>query len=117
MQEVELTHGECSHPPLHDDVSDDISLDFYGYDIDDDDYDMNSYHASPICPKWSEKTIEAAGDLVGDPHDSRKTRSQFQNAFSTCELNVNERCFMMVGYDPKKYQEASLDPIWKTTMQ
>ena len=24
---------------------------------------------------------------------------------------------MMVGYDPQKYQEASLDPIWKTFMQ
>ena len=24
MQEVELAHGECSHPPLHDDVSDDV---------------------------------------------------------------------------------------------
>ena len=24
---------------------------------------------------------------------------------------------MMVGSDPKTYQEASIDPIWKTTMQ
>ena len=24
---------------------------------------------------------------------------------------------MMVGYDPQTYQEASLYPIWKTTMQ
>ena len=75
MQEVELAHGECSHPPLHDDVIYDYFYDIYDSDIYDDYYDMNSYHASPICPKWSEKTIEAAGDLVGDPHDSRKTRS------------------------------------------
>ena len=29
MQETELAQGECSHPPLHDDVSDDYSSDFY----------------------------------------------------------------------------------------
>ena len=78
---------------------------------------MNSYHESPIWPKWVEKTIEVVGDLAGDPHDSRKTRSRFHNDFSACELNIAERCFMMVVYDPKTYQEASLDQIWKNTMQ
>ena len=66
---------------------------------------MNSCHDSPIHPKWDEKTIEAVGDLVGDPLDSRKTRSQFHNAYSTCELNLADRCFMMVGSDPQTYQE------------
>ena len=28
-----------------------------------------------IRPKWAEKNIPAVGDLVGDPLDSRKTRS------------------------------------------
>ena len=77
---------------------------------------MHSDHESPIRPKWVEKTIETAGDLLGDPLDSRKTRSQFHNAYSTCELNLVDRCFMMVGYNTKTYQEASLDPIWKTTL-
>ena len=83
MQEVELAHGECSHPPLHDDVSDESLYNFYRYDIDDYFYDMNSYHDSPIHPKWADKTIEVAGDLAGHPLDSRKTRSQFHNAYST----------------------------------
>ena len=60
---------------------------------------MNSYHDAPIMPKWDEKTIQAAADLVGDPLDSRKTISQFHNVFSTCESNIPERCFLIVGYD------------------
>ena len=100
MQKTELAHGECSHPPLHDDVSDESLYNFYHYDIDDDFYDMNSYHDSPICPKWAEKTIKEVGDLAGDPHDSRKTRSQFHNYFSTCELNIFEILLMMVVSDP-----------------
>ena len=91
MQEFELAQGDCSHPPLHDDVSDDYYYDFSDSDIGYDDDDMHSYHDSPIHPKWEEKTIQEAGDLVGDPLDSRKTRSQFHNAFSTCELNPSER--------------------------
>ena len=117
MQETELDHGECSHPPLHDDVSDESFSDFSNSNISDYIDDMHSYHDSPIQPKWAEKTIEAVGDLLGDPLDSRKTRSQFHNAYSTCELNLADTCFMMFGYYPKTYQEASLDPIWKISMQ
>ena len=47
----------------------------------EDDDDMHSDNDSPIHPNWAYKSIEAVGDLVGDPHDSRKTRSQFRNAF------------------------------------
>ena len=52
---------------------------------------MNAYHDSPISPKWVEKTIQAASDLVGDPLESGKTRSQVHNAFSTCDSNIPER--------------------------
>ena len=76
MHEIELVKGECSHPPLHDDVSDDYFFVFYDSDI----YDTNLYHESPIIPKCDEKTIQAIGDLVGGPLDSRKTISQFNNA-------------------------------------
>ena len=33
MQEIELVKGDCSHPPLNDDVSDDYLYDLYYYDI------------------------------------------------------------------------------------
>ena len=103
MQETGLSHGECSHPPLRDDVSDESFSNFFDYDIFNDDDDMHSYHDSPIHSKWDEKTIQAAGDLVGDPLDSRMTSSQFHNDLSTCELNILERWFIMVGSDPQKY--------------
>ena len=65
---------------------------------------MRAYHDSPIRQKWSEKTIQAASDLVGYPLDSRKTISQFHNAFSTCDTDIPESLFMMVGYDPQSYE-------------
>ena len=33
MQEIKLVKGECSHPPLNDDVSDDYFYDFYNSNI------------------------------------------------------------------------------------
>ena len=106
MQEIKLAQGECSNPPLHDDVSDDTSSYIYDYYIDDDYFDMNSYHDSPIWPKWAEKTIQAVGDLVGDPLDSRTTISQFHDSFSTCELDIYQRCFVMIVSNPHTYQES-----------
>ena len=91
MQEFELVKGDCSHPPLNDDVSDDYLSNFSDCDIQDEYYDMHAYHDSPIRPKWDDKTIQSVGNLVGHPLDSRKTRSQFHNALSTCELNLSKR--------------------------
>ena len=108
MQEIELAQGDLSHPPLHDNVSDDYSSYFYDSDIYDHDYDMHSDHDSPIHSKLDEKTIEVVGDLVGDPCDSRKTRSQFHNAFSTWELNILEICYMIIGSYPHTYFESSI---------
>ena len=100
MQETKLAQGECSHPPLRDDVSDESLSDFSDSNMEYEYYYINSYHGSPIMPKWANKTIQEAGDLVGDPLDPKKTRSQIHNAFSTCEFNISYRCFMMAGYDP-----------------
>ena len=63
-----------------------------------------SEHESPSTPKWEEKTIEATGDLAGNPLDPRKTRSQFQSAYFANELILSEHFYMMVGYDPQSYQ-------------
>ena len=82
-REIELAEGECSNPPLHDDVSDDTSYSFYDSYIYDYYQDIHLDYDSPIQPKWAEKTIQAVRDLVGDPLDSIKTRSQIHNAFST----------------------------------
>jgi hypothetical protein len=37
---------------------------------------------APPLPRWVRSTREAVGDLVGDPSDQRRTRSQFQRASS-----------------------------------
>ena len=58
-------------------------------------------HVSPIRPKWADKTIEVVGDLAGNPLDPRKTTSQFHTASFALEVYIVEKCFMMVGYDPK----------------
>ena len=92
MKEVELVEGDCSHPPLNNDVSDVSISNFYNYDMEYEDDEINADHNSPIRPKWDEKTMQATGDLVGDPLDSRKTRSQFHNDFSTCDQNIPQRC-------------------------
>ena len=117
MQEVELVKGDCSHPPLNDDVSDDSLFDFSDSNMEYEYDDIHEDHDSPIRTKWVEKTIQAAGDLAGDPLDSRKTISQFHNAFSTCDSNILERFFMMVRSDPNSYYEESHDPTWKKNMQ
>ena len=57
MQEIELIEGDCSHPPLNDDVSDEFLSYFYDSDMGDKYYDMHSNHDSPISPKWANKTI------------------------------------------------------------
>ena len=52
MQEVELAQGECSHPTLHDDVSDDYLSYFSDSNISEYDDDIHSDHDSSIHPKW-----------------------------------------------------------------
>ena len=86
MEETEFAKGECSHPPLQYDVSYDFIYDIF-YIAEDDD----SYHVSPICPKWDGKTIETVWDLAINPLYPRKTISQFHTTFSACEVNLSEK--------------------------
>ena len=58
-----------------------------------------------ILPRWVCSTCEAAGDLVGDPRDQRRTRSQFQRA-SSLLAQVFE------NHDPETFTEASRNPNW-----
>ena len=81
-----------------------------------DEYDYY-YHVSPIRSKWTEKTIEAAWDLVGNPLDPRKTRSQFHIASFASGFFLAEKLFMNFGSNPQTYYEASLYPICQTSMQ
>jgi hypothetical protein len=45
--------------------------------LNDHDHGMDD---PEIRPKWAQKTLQSAGELVGDPTDLRRTRSQFEGA-------------------------------------
>ena len=86
------------------------------FDMYDND-DLIAYPNSPTRPKWAEKTIHAAGELAGNPNDPRRTRSQFESALCMKDPLFAKKCYMMVESDPYTYEDASHDPIWKTTMK
>ena len=55
---------------------------------------------APMLPRWVRSTCETTGHLAGDPRDQRRTRSQFQQAFSLLD-QVSE------NHDPETFAEAS----------
>ena len=76
---------------------------------DDDSEDENPpppAHVPPIAPakmlpQWVQSTCEVAGDLVGDPRDQCRTRSQFQRA-SSLLAQVFE------NHDPETFAEEMI---------
>ena len=71
---------------------------------------------SPSRPKWDEKIIQDARELVGNPQEPRKTRSQTSNASFASDSTLAEHCYMMIVYDPQTYQKSCNVPICKITM-
>jgi hypothetical protein len=64
---------------------------------------------APQLPTCVHSTQKAANDLVDDPSDQRRTRSQFQRASSLF-------CQVLETRDIKTFAEASGHPNWDTTM-
>ena len=66
--------------------------------------DEEKFMAAPTqLPTWAEKTLQDAGELVGDPADTRRTRSQFFGAPQALDakkplLPIN--FYMKLGSDP-----------------
>ena len=83
------------------------------YDNDDLIADPNS----PTRPKWEANTIHAAGELAGNPNDTRRTSSQFESALRVKDTLFAEKCYLMVELDTYTYEYVAHDPIWKTTMK
>ena len=115
--DFELAPRECSYPQHQDDASDDSLYDISGIFYSEMAEDDVSEHDSPTRPKWVEKTLEAAGNLASNPLDPRKSRSQFHTTSFASEVYLAEKFFMMVVSNPKSYKEASIDPIWQTSIQ
>ena len=101
----ELALRECFSPQHQDGASDDSIFDIsdiYDSEMDEDDF---SEHDAASRPKCADKTIEAVGDLAGNPLDPRKIRSQFHNAYFASEVSLDENCYMIIICNPYSYQE------------
>ena len=83
------------------------------------DLDLDTILAPNKRPKWAQNLIEVAQNIVGDPDDRRRTRSQYHNEHVALYHSyplLPERCFMMMGPNPRSYKEAFHDPRWHATM-
>ena len=89
---------------------------FADYDIYDND-DFIAYPDSPTRPKWASKTIHGAGELAGNPSDTRRTRSQFENVLCVKDPLFAEKCYLMVESNPQTYEDSEHDPRWQITMK
>lgn len=70
-------------------------------------------------PTWVEKTLQDFGELVGDPTDARRTRSQFvgaPQALATTEPFIPIHFYMNFCSDPKSQSEAIGNPLWEAAM-
>ena len=72
--------------------------DFDDSDMSDND-DLISDPNIPRIPKWAAKTIHAAGELVGNPNDTRRNRSQFESALCVKDPLFSEKYYLMIYYN------------------
>ena len=76
--------------------------------------------ASPTqLPTWAEKTLQDAGELVSDPADTRRTRSQFfgdPQALAAIETLLPIHCYMSLGSYPNSHSKVVGNPLWEATM-
>jgi hypothetical protein len=71
-------------------------------------------------PKWAQTTLQEVGDLVGDPTDQRRMRSQFEDpphALTTTEPVIPMHFYMVLASYPQTYAEVVGNPFWEATMQ
>lgn len=70
-------------------------------------------------PTWAKKTLQDAGELVGDPVDVRRTRSQFfgaPQALATTEPLLPIYFYMTLGSDPQSHSEVTGNLLWEAAM-
>jgi hypothetical protein len=114
-------------PPVRDDESahsnstSDLSSDTESEDSEHADAQSVQADEEPQQrPKWAQTTLQDAGDLVGDPTDLRRTRSQFEEpprVLTTTEPMFPMHCYVAQSSDPQTYGEAAGNPFWESTMQ
>ena len=95
MVAAEIGDSSSPPPPL---VVSEGTNEIYCYDMYYSNY-LIVYPNIPTRPKWVENTIQAAGELGGNPRDSRRTRCQFESVIFLKEPLFDDKCFVMVEYD------------------
>jgi hypothetical protein len=63
--------------------------------------------------------LQDVGELVGDPADTRRTRSHFfgaPQALAATKPLMTIHCYMSLGSDPNSHSEAARNPLWEATM-
>ena len=90
--------GESSSPPPPLVVSDGTNEIYDSYMSDNDDLIADPNISTR--PKWEVKTIQAAGELDGNPRDPRRTRSQIESALSVKDISFENNYYLMIEYDP-----------------
>ena len=95
---VAVEVGESSSPPDPLIVSGENN-EFSDSDMSDND-DLIVDPTSSTREKWPANTIHAAGELAGNPSDTRRTRSQFESALCVKDPLFAEKCYLMFESDP-----------------
>ena len=76
MSATEIGEYSSSPPPMN--ISEETNKSYDSGMSDND--DLIADPNTPTRPKWSAKTIHAPRELVGNPSEPRRTRSQFESA-------------------------------------
>ena len=89
---VEVGESSSSPEPL---IVSEETNEFFDSDMSDNN-ELISDTNIPTRPKWEVRTIHAAGELVGNPNNTRRTRSQFESALCVKDPLFDEKCYLMV---------------------
>ena len=91
---VALEVGESSSPldPL---IVSEETNEFDDSNISDND-DLIADNNSPTIPKLAARTFHAAGQLVGNPSDPRRTGSQFESALCVKDPLFDDEFYLLI---------------------
>jgi hypothetical protein len=119
VRDDEHAHADSSSDDSFDSEDSDDS------DLESDQSDAESTHPDAVAepeqrPKWAQTTLQDAGDLIGDPTDTRRTRSDFEEplvALTATEPLPCRHIFLVQSSDPQFYGEVAGNPFWESPMQ
>jgi hypothetical protein len=71
-------------------------------------------------PNWAQTTLQDARDLVGDPVNTRRTRSDLEEppiSLTSIEPFPSRHIFLVQYSYPQSYGKATGNPLWESAMQ